>query len=87
MQYKILTASGLLHTGNCEFYGGVVTLHSSGTIKVIDGVTAGGGRVILDTITLASGVPQTITMPAPASCVNGLYVVIGGTGSFTFSYN
>ena len=88
MQYKIFTASGLVKTGACEFYGYYVNSHSSGTVKVIDGLTAGSGRVVLDTNTLAAtDINKPTTLPAPASCVTGIYLVLGGTASVTVFWN
>ena len=85
-QFKNGTADQLLQTGAGKVYGFTINSHTSGTIRLIDGLTAGSGRVIVNTITLAAG-PQVWTLPEPAAFSTGLYVYVGGTIDYTIFWN
>ena len=83
---KVYTADQLIVTGAGSIAGLVVNSHSNGTFRIIDGLTAGAGRVMVDTWTLAAG-PQVITFPKPLAFTTGCYIDIGGTISYTAVYN
>ena len=77
-QNKNYTASALVHTGVGRIYGIVVNSHTSGTIRVLDSLVNGSGRVIFNTTTLATG-PQILRYPKGANFYTGLYVDIANT--------
>ena len=81
---KNYAADALVRTGAGTFYGITVNNHTSGTFKVIDGTSAGSGRVIHDTVTPASG-PYVFT-PPPSAFTTGLYIDIGGTINYTVHF-
>lgn len=83
-QYSNKSADALIRTGAGTLYGYIVNSHASGTVKIIDGVTAGAGKIICNTQTLSTDtVPMVINFPAPVDFVDGLYFDIGGTLDYT----
>ena len=86
-QNKNFSAAALVSTGVGVWNGIVINSHSSGTIKVIDGLTAGSGRIILNTYTLPSG-SQVISFPNGAAYTTGLFIDTAGTTvNYTVSWN
>lgn len=82
--YSNKSADALIRTGEGTLYGYIVNSHSSGTVKIIDGTSAGAGKIICNTQTLSTDtVPMLITMPAPVDFHTGLYIDIGGTCDYT----
>ena len=75
------TTSQLLRTGAGVVHGFVITSHTSGTIRLIDGLSAGAGRVIVNTVTIPAVTvgPLVWQFPEPAAFTTGLYVDINGT--------
>ena len=84
-EWEKITGSQVLVSGNGVVSGFIVNSHTSGTIKLWDN-TAGSGRVIIDTITLASG-PQVYTFPRPLNFQTGLFATLGGTIDVTVVFN
>lgn len=84
---KVYSASQLVRTGVGVIYGLTIASHSSGTIKIIDGLTAGAGRILVSTYTLPSG-SSVITFPAPITFATGLYIDLQGTTvNYTVHYS
>lgn len=83
---RVYAADQLVHTGHGSLAGIIVNSHTSGTFRVIDGLSAGAGRIMVDTWTLATG-PQIITFPKPLDFVTGCFIDIGGTISYTPVWN
>ena len=84
MIYNNKSADALIRTGAGTLYGYIVNSHSSGTVKIIDGLNAGSGKIICNTQTLSTDtVPMVITLPAPVDFQTGLYFDIGGTIDYT----
>lgn len=82
--YKNLSASALVETGQGTLQGVIVNSHSSGTLKFWDSLTAANG-VIFSTITLAAGERWIPLFGAHFSI--GCFLTIGGTADVTVIYN
>lgn len=75
---KVYSANQLVRTGSGKVYGLVINSHSSGKIRLLDGLNAGSGRILVDEYTLASG-SQVITFPQAIFFNTGLFIDIRGT--------
>lgn len=83
-QYKNLSASGLVKTGQGKVVGIVVNSHTGGTVKLWDN-TSGATTVLCNTMTLAVG--ERYVNLFDANFTTGLYVTIGGTADITVVYS
>lgn len=77
-----LSASGLVKTGPGLLKGIAIGSSTSLTLKLWDNTSA-AGTVILET-TAAITAPTFLQIPAAFS--NGLFVTVGGAGTFTVFY-
>lgn len=79
LNYKQLSASGLVKTGEGDCHLLLISSSSSLVVKIWDGVAA-SGTVIVSNMAVAAKEEYDI----PAHFATGLYVeVISGTGAFT----
>ena len=81
-QWKRLTATGLVKTGQGQLTGLLCASSSSMTATVYDGIDS-TGVLIVNTMSLTAATPY----PMPAKFNVGCYIVIGGTGDLTVFYD
>jgi hypothetical protein len=80
--YKRITATGNVKPIGGRLVGVLVSTTTSGTIQLYDSATTTTTAPITGTLTLAAG---SFT-PIPATFIDGLYAVIGGTLDATIIY-
>lgn len=88
-KYKNITASGVITTKKGVLVSVTVNSHTSGTLALKDGTTA-GGITIFNTITFPAtatltDINRTIAL-GNVSFEDGLFAVVGGTADLTLSY-
>lgn len=84
MQFKNMSASGMISDKPCRIAGIIVSSSSSLTLKAWDN-SAASGAVVFDTT-------AAITAPTSLSCHNigtsvGLYITFGGTGNICVAWH
>lgn len=80
---SIVTASGIVKTGQGRLNGALCAQSSSMKISVYDG-TDTSGKKLVDQMTLTAGNPY----PMPVAFRTGLYVeLVSGSGSTTFFWD
>lgn len=81
--YKSMSASGLLKSGDGVLVGFTIASGTAVTIKVWDNTSA-AGTVILDTTAALTPAGQFISVPANFG--TGCYVTLGGTTPVVTAY-
>lgn len=78
---RVVTATGLVDTGDGVVAGMIVSSGTALTVKLWDN-TAASGTVIMETTTPVTPA-QPFFLPIACAYSTGLFVTIGGTGAIT----